>query len=231
MRIFTTYLLKAAIALPVLFTLNSCTRTTGPNPTTSSTVYYQHYTVTYDKDSSTTRATAQFRTDTATGYIHTLTQNESLNINKQLAGYNASTREYTYNYNKLVNVEYVFTKNAGRQFLNMVRTTDTNSLSFPSIFPASINQNSGMTITWDGRALFSDERLFLVVNDMVHAPVYKELTNGLWMYGSGDLNNLTPGDVKVSLELLKTLPLHQADTNSSGKMEVILRTSRWITLL
>ncbi len=231
MRSFTTYLLKAAIALPILFSLNSCRRETGPNPTTQSTVYYQHYTVTYDKDTNTTRATAQFRTDTATGYIHTLTENESLNINKKLAGYNAATREYTFSSNKLVNVEYVFTKNAGRQFLNTIRTTDTNSLSFPTIFPSNINQNSGMTINWDGRTLDTNERLFIVVNDMVHPPVYKELIAGVWQYGSGDLTNLTPGDIKVSLELLRTLPLHQADTNSSGRMEIILRTSRMITLL
>ena len=231
MRSFTTYFLSAAIALPILLSLNSCSRETGPNPTTQSTVYYQHYVVIYDKDTNTTRATAQFRTDTATGYIHTLTENESLNINKEQAPYNAGTRKYFYNNNKLVNVEYVFTKNAGRQFQNIVRTTDTNSLSFPTVFPQSINQNSGMTINWDGRTLDTNERLFIVVNDMVHEPVYKELTGGVWMYGSGDLNNLTPGDVKISLELLKTLPLQSADTNSSGRMEVILRTSRNITLL
>src|SRR5690606_26183579 len=110
-------------------------------------------------------------------------------------------------------------KNAGRQFLNLIRTTDTGSLSFPTIFPSSINQSSGMTINWDGRTLDSNERLFLVVNDMVHEPVYKELIEGVWMYGSGDLSNLTPGTVKISLELMKTLPVQQADTNSSGRME------------
>jgi hypothetical protein len=231
MRSFTKYLLSAALVLPVLLTLNSCEKTNPTNPIVGSTIYYQYYMVKYDKDSNTTDAKAQFRTDGENGYIHTLVDHESLNINRNLAAYNPATREYTFSANKMINVDFILTKNAGKQYQNIIRTIDTSDVSFPPIFPSSINRNTGQTIDWDGREINdSTERFFMIIDDLVNPPVYKEYANGKWSFGSGDLLHLNPGEVYMRLELQKTMDLQQTDSSGSGRIEVIVRTSKKISL-
>lgn len=233
MKGFTKYLLGAAFALPVLFSMNSCKKTNPTNPVSSSSMYHQYFWVRYDKDSNTTDALAQFRYDGESGVIHTLADNESLNINRNLANYNPASREYTFSSNKLVNVEYVLTKNAGKQIQNIIRTTDTSDISFPTIFVTSVDRNSGQTISWDGRTINdSTEKLFMVIDDLdpMHPPIYKQLIGGKWIFNSSDLSQLNPGNVIMRLELLKTMPLMQTDSSAGGRMEVIVRISKPISL-
>ncbi|MBL7718278.1 MAG: hypothetical protein JNL72_05525 [Flavipsychrobacter sp.] len=232
MKNFTSYLLKATLALPFVVALGSCTQNNGTNPTTASTIYYQDLLVIYDKESKTTNATAMFRTNNATGYIHQLRESETLNINKSLAPFDPTNRTYYWTTNKLVDVDFVFTKNSGYQFLNEINVSDTTSVSFPTVFPNSINRTSGMTVDWDGPALDTNEMLLLVVNDEVHLPVEKPLVNNRWIFTSNDLNNLTPGDnVKIRLEMIRTLPIQASDSNGSGRRRVVVRTTRTISLL
>ena len=231
MKKFTPYLLVAALAVPFLFTTGSCTRTTGANPTDSSTVYYQDLMVIYDKDVKTTNATALFRTTNENGYIHQLTDHENLNINRTLAPFDPSDRSYYWNSNKLVNVEFILTKNSGYQFQNTVYLSDTSDVDFPSVFPTSINKSSGITVDWDGRVLDSNEKLLLIVEDLTHLPVYKNLVGNQWTFNSTDLLNLTPGTVKIKLERFRILPLQNPDSNSSGRRQIIVRTSRNISLI
>lgn len=226
-----TYIISAALALPVLFTLGSCSKESGTNPTNTSTVYHQSYIVTYDKEQKTTDAVATFRIGGPAGVIHSLTDNESLNINRDTALYAAATRKYYYNDNKLRNVEFVFTKNSGIQFLNTIKLTDTSDAQFPTVFPSSINRSSGMSVDWDGKPVDTNERLLLIIDDAVHEPVGKYYANGQFIFTSSDLINLNPGDVAIRLERIKTLPIQAADSNASGERIVIVRTSRMITLL
>jgi hypothetical protein len=233
MKGFTKYLLGAAFALPVLCSLNSCKKTNPTNPVVGSNIYHQYYWVRYDKDSNTTQALAQFRIDGEEGIIHTLVDHESLNINRNLANYNPASREYTFSSNKLVNVEYILTKNAGEQLQNTIYTTDTSDVSFPPIFPTSINRNSGQTIDWDGREIVdSIETFFMIIDDLdpTHKPVYKQYANGKWIFNSGDLLHLNPGEVIMRLELVKKMPLQRVDSSASGRMEVVVRTSKKISL-
>jgi hypothetical protein len=222
------YILTAALAT---LSLASCERNTGTNPTTVSTEYHQSYTVVYDKEKKTTEAIAMFRTNNASGAIHTLVGNESLNINRNLVDISAD-RKY-YSSNKLTNVEFVLTKNAGEQFLNTVRIQDTSDAQFPSVFPSSINKNTGMVVSWDGKPVdATTEELVLIVDDGVHAAVPRYYQNGQFIFTSGDLINLTPGEVTIKLERFKTMPLQAADDSvSGGERVVMVRTSRKITLL
>jgi hypothetical protein len=226
------YILAAVIALPLIPALTSCERNNGTNPTDSSSVYYQSYYVMYDKNTKTTEATAMFRITDSSGTIHTLVGNESLNINRNIADYRAD-RKYHWSSNKLENVEFVFTKNAGAQFLNVLRTTDTSDAQFPTVFPSAINKNSGMAVDWDGKPVDTlTERLVLIIDDNVHTPVYRYYSMGKFVFTSGDLINLNPGDVKISLEREKTYSLQTSDPGSTGGMRrVAVRTSRTITLL
>ena len=223
------YILTAALAT---LGLASCERTNGTNPTDTSTEYHQSYTVIYDKNNKTTEAVAMFRTNNKIGAIHTLVGNESININRELVGISAD-RKYYYSSNKFTNVEFVFTKNAGEQFLNAIRITDTSDAEFPSVFPSSINKNSGMVVDWDGKPVDdATEKMFLVVDDGVHTPVPRQYNNGQFIFTSGDLTNLTPGDVTIRLERFKYMPLQQADDSvSGGERVVMVRKSRTISLL
>lgn len=219
------------MAVPFLFIAESCKRTTGPNPTDSSTVYYQDLMVIYDKDSKTTNANALFRTTNENGYIHQLTGHENLNINRTVAPFDPADRSYYWSYNKLVNVEFILTKNSGYQFQNTVYISDTADVAFPSVFPTSINKSSGVTVDWDGRPLDSNEKLLLIVDDLAHLPVYKNLVGNQWTFNSTDLLNLNPGTVNIKLERFRILPLQNPDSNSSGRRQVIVRTTRQISLI
>jgi hypothetical protein len=227
----TKHIIAAALVLPSLLLLNSCKKENPENPTTSSTIYHQSYIVTYDKNEKTTDAVVTFRTNNSNGVIHKLAGNESLNINREIAGYNELDRKYYFGDNKFVNVEFIFTKNSGYQFLNTIKITDTSDAQFPSVFPTSINKASGMTVDWDGKPVDSNERLLLIIKDDAHAPVERYYANGKFIFTSGDLNTLTAGDVKISLERIKTLPIQSSDSAASGERVVIVRTSRMITLL
>lgn len=224
------YIFQAAAALSVMLGFSSCERNQGTNPTTSSSVYYQSYTVIYDKVDKTTDAIAQYRINSETGVIHTLVDNESLNINREVVQVDAD-RKYNFHSNKIINVEFVFTKNAGRQFLNTIKIADTSDAQFPTVFPGSINKNSGMIVDWDGKPVDTNERLVLVIDDKVHTPVSRYYNNGQFIFTSGDLVNLTPGDVIIRLERFKYLPLQSADDSSSGQRVVMVRNRRMITLL
>ena len=224
-----TYLLSTVCAFSFILSVSSCSYNSPANPTTESTVYFQSYRVIFDKTAKTTEATAQFRVNTKDGIIMALSDNESLNINENLATMNAD-KTYKWSDIKLTNVLFVFTKNKGKQFPNAITIGDTSDINFPTVFPSSINKSSGATIVWDGKPVTGNETILLTLNDGTHPPVYKYYDNGNFYITSTDIMNLTPGMITISLDRIKPMDLQSADPGAGGERIVVVRTSMQISL-
>lgn len=192
--------------------------------------FYQNLGVAYDVTNNTTRVGANFNKQDSAGINIKLNGPASILINGIEPDFaNIGIYFYTYSFEGLKDVTFVFTRATDKVYTNFASIKDIKPIGIPDSFTsAAINKTT--TLTWVGDPVGENE--VVEVNIAYAGGTYSvyNRTRGSKSINISFNNSSMPAKATLSLSRAKVNPLQQSNGSAGGQLDVSYIQSKEIRL-
>ncbi len=174
---------------------------------------------------------ANFNENNSKGKNVTLSGKSSILFNGENPDYlNVEPYFYTYSFPRLDAIDFKFTREKGKVYINRVSLEDAVPVSIPTDF-TTINKEGTTTFTWEGVALGKEEKLqVLVESDSIGTAYFYVDQEGATSIDINFDTVVATGSALFSVSRTKVLPLQQSEGVAGGEIQEVYTVSKEIRI-
>lgn len=192
--------------------------------------FYQNLGVAYDVTNNKTRVGANFNKNNSEGANIMLNGPASIKINGKTPNFvNVGIYFYTYSFNGLDDVTFVFKRSADSTFTNVATIDDVKPIAIPESF-TSAKLKGTTTLTWEGDPVGEGEVIEATITYNGGVSSIYNRDKGSRSINITFNNSILPGKATLSLSRAKVNPLQESNGNAGGQLDVSYIRSKEIRL-
>lgn len=192
--------------------------------------FYQNLGVAYYVTNNKTRVGANFNKNNSEGANIMLNGPASIKINGKTPNFvNVGIYFYTYSFNGLDDVTFVFKRSADSTFTNVATIDDVKPIAIPESFILAKLKGT-TTLTWEGDPVGEGEVIEATITYNGGVSSIYNRDKGSRSINITFNNSILPGKATLSLSRAKVNPLQESNGNAGGQLDVSYIRSKEIRL-